>query len=580
MSKEDLPRGKPVGKMAHDVPSCGSSDALQLFEQEDGSITGWCFSCKTYVPNPLENGTPEVQRDKRQYMDPFKLSVAEIYQLPSTDLPHRSIRHDIVQYYGVKVGFDPATGNTIKFIYYPKIVSNTIGAYKRREVATKAFTAEGKAPHCELFGQLQAKASGAKRLYVTEGEDDTMALFQALLDNAKDSKWAHLTPAVVSLPDGAGSVAKSFSDNADFLRTFEEIVLVFDDDQPGKEAIETALKILPLDKVTIAKLPAKDPCAMLEAGKGAELAKICLWKTEKPRIASVVKARDYKEEAKKPPVWGAAWPWRRLSQLTYGIRDGSIIGIGAGVGVGKSSFFHQVLQEQIFRHGKKCGLFMLEEPISVTLKKLASKEAGIDFTDPELGFTQAQLDEAIDLIPDDLCIYKHGGVKDWEDVKQSIRHMFLVEDVTLVIIDPLTALVSHLTSSEANDALNKMFGELASMIEELKGLTVLYGAHLNPPKKGPSHEEGGRVVLMQFTGSKAMIKWSHYILGGERDTQAEEPTERHKFTIRLLKDRDYGRTGETVQLRYDEKTRCLVEDDTPPPVSQPVPVEDQPVPKF
>ncbi len=41
--------GQCVEKLPH---SCGTRQGLQTFEQEDGKLTGYCFSCNTFVPNP------------------------------------------------------------------------------------------------------------------------------------------------------------------------------------------------------------------------------------------------------------------------------------------------------------------------------------------------------------------------------------------------------------------------------------------------------------------------------------------------------------------------------------------------
>lgn len=550
------PAGRLIGKIPHD--KCGSSDALAVYEHEDGKVDGYCWSCDSYEPNPYGDSQEQNNRGNARMSYTPQLTVTQIFAYQCRGLPHRGLRDDIANYYGIRVGLSQSDANTITHIYYPYVKHGTVTAYKERRVSDKKFTAIGDMKNTELFGQLQAKATGAKRLYVTEGEDDCMILFQALLDNSKGTKWEAFLPAVVSVPSGAGSAVKALSEQAQFIDSFDEIILVMDNDEAGENGVDKALQILPLQKTKIAKLSMKDPCEMYSAGKQVELVKIVLWKTQAPKIASVATARDIKNDAKTAPAWGHPWPWKSLTQLTYGLRDQSIIGIGAGVGVGKSSFWHQTQEVLLFSEGAKCGLFMLEEPNRVTLKKLASKHTGIDFTNPEGHFTQEQLDAAIDKIPDDLCIYRHRGTKDWADVKLAIKHMVLVEGVKFIFIDPLTALVAHLSSSEANDELNHIFGELAGMIEDLE-FTVLYGAHLNPPKTGPSHEEGGRVLLAQFTGSKAMIKWSHLIFGLERNTQAESILERNTATLRLLKDRDFGRSGERVILHYDANSGRLLE---------------------
>src|SRR5690606_17453274 len=119
-------------------------------------------------------------------------------------------------------------------------------------------------------------------------------------------------------------------------------------------------------------------------------------------------------------------------------------------------------------------------------------------------------------------LYQHKGVKDWEEIKKVIRHAVVVDGVKVVIVDPMTALVAHLSSSEANDELNKIMSEVASMAHELD-FSFIYYAHLNPPKTGQSHERGGKVLESQLTGSRAMIKWSHYIIGLERNKDPDLP---------------------------------------------------------
>ena len=48
--------------------SCGSSDGLALYEQEDGHIDGTCFVCHKYYNNPMgediEEKKPEPQKQK------------------------------------------------------------------------------------------------------------------------------------------------------------------------------------------------------------------------------------------------------------------------------------------------------------------------------------------------------------------------------------------------------------------------------------------------------------------------------------------------------------------------------------
>ncbi|MGL5013623.1 MAG: hypothetical protein ACRC6V_04930, partial [Bacteroidales bacterium] len=82
-------------------------------------------------------------------------------------------------------------------------------------------------------------------------------------------------------------------------------------------------------------------------------------------------------------------------------------------------------------------------------------------------------------------------------------------------------------------------------------------SHLNPPKSGAPHEEGGQVQEVQFTGSRALMRFSQLILGFERNKQGEGE-EKNLSQIRVLKDRYFGQTG-TVGTKYDPNTGRLTQ---------------------
>jgi len=74
-------------------------------------------------------------------------------------------------------------------------------------------------------------------------------------------------------------------------------------------------------------------------------------------------------------------------------------------------------------------------------------------------------------------------------------------------------------------------------------------------------EEGGRVTIKQFRGSRGICQWSSFMFALERDQQSDDPAERCKTTFRILKDRYTGRsTGSTFGLTYDRTTGRLNED--------------------
>jgi twinkle protein len=85
-------------------------------------------------------------------------------------------------------------------------------------------------------------------------------------------------------------------------------------------------------------------------------------------------------------------------------------------------------------------------------------------------------------------------------------------------------------------------------------------SHLSTPE-GQSHEEGGRLKIKHFKGSRSIGFWAHDLIGMERNTQAEEEEERRSTIYRILKCRKYGRraTGKTFEIVIDDKTGRLIE---------------------
>jgi len=62
-----------VLKLPHD---CGSRDALQVFE-EDGKLSGYCFSCGKYEHDPLGEGKSLDDIPEKQRLGKSKEEIAE-----------------------------------------------------------------------------------------------------------------------------------------------------------------------------------------------------------------------------------------------------------------------------------------------------------------------------------------------------------------------------------------------------------------------------------------------------------------------------------------------------------------------
>ena len=312
--------------------SCGSLNGLQVFQHEDGRVDGYCFACKKMVEHPYGDNVPPPAVDKPRVTT--KEDLDEINSFPIPDLTSlRGLRLDSLAHFGIKCAVSGVDGVSPEMVYFPYTQDGELSAWKLRVLAEKKMWAIGSMKGVELFGWEQAKLSGSKRLYITEGEFDAIALYQILKDSVNGTKWESMIPAVCSLPSGASSVAKVITKMAHKIRAmFPEVVYVPDMDKPGKEAADTFARLYP--DVLIAELPCKDVNECLLAGKGSECINAVKWKPNQPKNTRIVLGSSLKDVAKKKPQLGLPWPWDGLTKATRGRRRGEIIYFGAGVGNG------------------------------------------------------------------------------------------------------------------------------------------------------------------------------------------------------------------------------------------------------
>jgi twinkle protein len=121
-------------------------------------------------------------------------------------------------------------------------------------------------------------------------------------------------------------------------------------------------------------------------------------------------------------------------------------------------------------------------------------------------------------------------------------------------------------TADEKGSLEQIMKEMAGLANEL-GIIITFISHLTTPE-GKPHEEGGRVTIRHFKGSRAIGFWSYFMFGLERDQQAEDPVVRQTTTFRILKDRYTGQaTGEVLYLAYDRDTGLLSLTEAPEPSS-------------
>lgn len=306
----------------------------------------------------------------------------------------------------------------------------------------------------------------------------------------------------------------------------------------------------------------KDANDLLRAGRIKDIT-IAVYEARAWRPGGIVSFGDVKDRITAKLTPGAPWPWPSLTKATFGRRPGEVYALGAGTGVGKTDVFTQIIANDALKLNIRCGVLYLEQPVAETGKRIAGKSAGARFHVPDQGWTQDELEAEVDKIDatGNVFMFEAFGACDWETVGARIRYMIVGLGCRHIFLDHLTAIAA--ASDDERLALEHAMEGISSLAQET-GAIIHFISHLATPE-GKSHEEGGRVTIRNFRGSRAIGYWSHFMFGLERDQQHADPAISGVTTFRCLKDRFTGNaTGLTFGLAYDRSTGLLTEADAPP----------------
>lgn len=198
---------------------------------------------------------------------------------------------------------------------------------------------------------------------------------------------------------------------------------------------------------------------------------------------------------------------------------------------------------------------MMEESPAETVRNVCGKLDNIPYHVPGTQFDKEQLRATANEINDFIIIWNPDESSDpettWASIKQAIRTHG--SEIDCVMLDNMTTLSEGLASSEKNEFIGLVAKEFVELAMKFDFEAVIF-SHLNSPdRSSKSHEAGGRVLESQFTGSRALMRYSHMMIGFERNKQAQDP---NCSIIRLLKNRKYGKTG-TCKTYYEVGTGRL-----------------------
>lgn len=547
--------GVCIDKLPH---NCGTRQGLQVFAEEDGRVTGFCFSCHSFVANPYgeKKTVDDVELPEPKSEKQIQEELAEVAGYDCVDVRQRKLRADDLSLFGIKTALSEEDGKTPTHLYKPIHTDGVLTGYYVKTLSSPSHQwSIGEVKGGDLFGWEEARRSGAYRLIITEGHEDAVAVKKLYKQFGKE-EWQ---PAVVSLTNGTNSVDKNLNKHAvEIKRLFREVVICFDDDKSGDAATEKALLILPGAKVV--KLPCKDANSCIIEGRQKAAYKAFAFDAHVPKNTRIIMGEAIHEEARNPTPYGElSWPFPSLDKLLRGVRYGETVYIGAGVKMGKSELLNAIAAHFVKKHGVPVFMAKPEEANKKTYKMMCNKMVGKVFTDPDVEFDYEAYDKAGEMLKGKLMmvdLYQHLG---WESLKKDIISAASM-GAKAIFIDPITNLTNGMNAADANTALADIAQDLSAMALDLD-IVVFIFCHLKAPEGNISkdvrakkyregeytnlgqcpHEFGGTVMSAQFAGSRAMMRSCNLMLGleGNKDPELDQEIKNMRW-LTILEDREFG----------------------------------------
>lgn len=510
-------------------------------------------------------------------------TVEMINQLESGPIAKRHIRKDTMETFGVKIKYseeDGPMGGPVA-AYFPYYENGVVVGYKRKKlVGSKKdkdhFTVVGRVGvDSELFGMNTVRKS-AKRLYISEGELDTLSLYQSLMDSIKGTAYEAYTPAVVSISCGAPNAKMSVANNLDFVKSFKEIVICFDNDCrtssdgpkviKGLEATEEVGSLFDTDNIYTLPLPTyvNDINDMLTKGYTEILVQKAKFELKKYRPERIISCSEISLESlikpKEKGIYISSFPL--LMEKLWGLRKGELNVYTSLSGKGKS-LSTSIIAYELAVAKQKVGMVFLEETYEQTVKRMVANYCNVNYNlfkfSPTKYATKEQIGDALDWAKDKFYFYKEGfNTSKFKYLMSTINYLVNVVKVDYIVIDHLGMLLTDSDIDDERRFIDSVLTELAGFVSK-NPVGIQLVSHLNRK----AQDEIGRIADIKepkwisvrqehLRGSGALEQLAWSVIG--LDFEFLPSKQRGKVRWCVLKNREIGILGNADVFKVDDQT--------------------------
>lgn len=551
----------------HDAcPKCGSSDANAIYE--DGS--SYCWSCKYATLSDeykeelgaRKNKVRTKIRKEPMVEEEIKSTKPAITEAEKNNIKsitgilakgYRGLDDDICKYFGVRHSYDEATGEVIEQ-YYPCTQGGELVGYKVREVPKDFFSTGRTGADCELFGQFRFQ-SGGKYVLITEGELDALSAYQ-MLKRYNESRGSGYETAVVSPTTGAQS-KKQISRQYKFFDSFENIIISYDNDKAGQDAIEGLLEVLPKGKVKIMPMSFKDANTYLEKNESSKFIKDFYNAKRRVPVGVLPSSNLYERILQQSEVPKVPFPpfMRELNEIFIdGMPLGHIINIAADTGVGKTTLVNEMVYFWVFNSPHKVGIVSMELDAgqygeALLSRHLSKKLALIPTMQEKLDYLKSnKIKEQSNILMlndsgDDRFFLLDNRDGTVEEIQNTVEELVVACGCKVIILDPLQDILDGLSNEE-----QATFMKWAKGFQKSHNVLFVFINHMRKSDNSGEQDIMGSSTIIKSASGNILLK---------RDKLADDPIVRNTTQIFVPKNRVYGITGPAGGVYYDNQTHTL-----------------------